>query len=600
LHLAEVAIRDFAIVDFLRVEWTPGFNVLTGETGAGKSIIIDALGAALGDRLETQWVRSGSDRAWVEALFCLDAGWLAEAIPELGDLAAGDDESLALSRDISSGRSASRINARTVPVGMVQRVGERLIDMASQPSHLSLSRTREHLEMLDRYARLGDLRTEMARAARSLGTLRREIRALEEGERQTQREAALLRHEVAEIDGAVISPDEEDELAARRSRLKNASRLRQLATAAHDALQGSEEGHGAVDLLTLAGDRLQEIKALDPGFSADAERLPELTDLATDLSRALRLYADSAEEDPDALDGVEERLLTLGDLKRKFGSTLQDVVAYRDQATRRLGELEHREERVADLRQREEAEVAAAEAAAKALSAARRAAARSFEQAVEREMAELGLGGGHLVVELSWRPDPEGLLIAAIDGEVQGHLTQNSEPETRNSPPRAAWSETGVDGVEFLVSLNPGELPRPLARVASGGEMARLMLALKSVLSEVDDIPVLIFDEVDQGVGGRMGHVIGEKLWRLAQSRQVLCVTHLPQVAAYADAHYSVRKVVEEGRTTTRVDRLEREARVPELAAMLGGRHAGAAAHRSAEELLERAEDWKGTEIRSR
>ncbi|MEA2642655.1 MAG: repair protein RecN [Chloroflexota bacterium] len=577
-HLAELSIRDFAIIDRLRIELAPGFNVLTGETGAGKSIIIDALGAALGDRTESVWLRAGADRASVEALFALGvaSGEVAAALEEIGcDV---EDEALILSRDLTPSRSVSRVNGRALPVSGMQQLAEQLVDLHSQASHLSLLRVREHLTLLDRFAQVGELRAEMAQRARALHELRAEIVRLAERSREVEREIALLRHEVEEIDAAAVEEEEEQQLTARRSRLQNALRLRQLATDAHDALQGGDEGQGALELLGVVAERVEEIRALDPTLEVDADRLVEALDAAEEAARVLRRYGDAVEEDPTTLDALEERLLAIGDLKRKYGPTMADVRAYRVQAAARVDDFAHRDERLEELRTDEVRAVRAAVDAAVRLAERRAAAARNLEGLVERELVDLGMAGARFAVALTHQPALDGLPLP-------------------NQPAPVAYDETGADRVEFLIAPNAGEPPRPLARIASGGELARFMLALKSVLAGADATPVLIFDELDQGVGGRMGHVIGEKLWRLSQSHQVLCITHLPQVAAYADAHYVVRKGISDGRTTTAVDPVVGDARIAELALMLAGAQAGPAAQRSAEEILQSAAEWKEAQV---
>jgi len=572
-RLLELTIRDFAIIESLHIDWARELSVLTGETGAGKSIVIDALGAALGDRADSNWVRDGAERAFVEAIFSVPAGD-ARLRAALGELGCPEDDLLILARDIYPGRSVSRVNGRAVPAATVQQLGERLVDVHSQAFHLSLLRVREHLEILDRYAALGAARGAMTEAARALRAVRRQMEQLEDERRQGEREAGLLRHEVDEIDAAAVREGEEVELEAARSRLRHAQRLRQLAADAHGALHGTEEAEGAVGLLGDAALKLEEIRVLDPGFNRADERLTELMDLAEDLSRELRRYADAVEQDAGALPDLEERLLALADLKRKYGPTVGDVLAYRERAAARLDAVEHHEERLGELRAQEAEHRRATEAAAAALSAARAAAARRLEAAVEAELEELGMAGSAFVVSIDHRPDPEGV---SLNGRGD----------------RVAFDETGADRVEFLISANAGEAPRPLARIASGGELARLMLALKSALAVVDETPVLVFDELDQGVGGRMGHAIGEKLWRVSRLHQVLCITHLAQVAAYADAHYVAGKRLDDGRTVATVERLGDGDRVDELTAMLAGANAGEAARRNAEELLERVAEWK-------
>ena len=571
-RLLELTIRDFAIIESLHIDWATDFGVLTGETGAGKSIVIDALGAALGDRADSTWIRSGADRAFVEAIFSIPASdeRLCKLLTELG---AADDDLLILSRDVYPGRSVCRVNGRAVPVAVVEQLGQSLVDVHSQAFHLSLLRVREHLETLDRYAGLAPLRAEMAEAARSLRAIRRDVDELEVERRQGEREAVLLRHEVDEIDAAALREGEEEELQAARARLRHAQRLQQLASDAFGALQGSEEAEGAVALLGEAVRRVDEIVSIDPGFVADG-RLVELVDAVEDLARELRRYVESIEHEAGGLPEAEERLLMLAGLKRKYGPTPADVMAYRDRAAARLDAVEHHEERLGRLHSQESECLRAATNAAAALSDARAIAARRLETAVVAELEELGMAGSGFVVSLDHRPDPEGVSL--------GDDTE-----------RLAFDETGVDRVEFLIAPNRGEAPRPLARIASGGELARLMLALKSALAAVDQTPVLVFDELDQGVGGRMGHVIGEKLWRVSRLHQVLCITHLPQVAAYARDHYVAGKRVDADRTVATVERLAEGDRVAELTAMLAGPNAGQAARRNAQELLDQVGEWK-------
>lgn len=624
-YLAELTVRDFAIIEHLRVELSPGLSVLTGETGAGKSIVIDALGAALGERFESGWIRSGAERGSAEAVFAggelTSSGEAPEddAAPDVRQVLAAlgcdaDDGGLIFTRDMSPSRSICRINGRAVPVAAVARVGDLLVDVHSQANHLSLSRSAEHRDLLDRFGRHEALRDHMAEAARALLGVRRQLQNLEEAVRQGTREAVLLRHEMDEIDAAQIEVGEDEMLAARRSKLRNALRLRSAAEAASAALQGSDEAHGALALLGEAQIRLQEMRSLDPGLPDNIDFGGDVVDALEDLARALRGYTHSLEEDPSALESIEERIQLLADLKRRYGrlpkagagrsalgasdvdpgavgpadGSLEAVLAYRAQAAARLDALEHHEGRTEDLRRQEGLCEAAAADAARALSEARRRAAKALEAAVASEVADVGMGGARFTVEMRTQVDGGGLLSWEVEG-VDRAVPGPDGVGVR----RIAFDETGVDRMTFLISANPGEPLRPVAQVASGGELARLMLALKSAMVAVDQTPVLVFDELEQGVGGRMGHVIGEKLWRLAREHQVLCVTHLPQVAAFADAHYIVTKEARNGRMTTQVERLGPEARLEELAQMLGGAAAGSTARRSAQELVVQAQAWK-------
>lgn len=577
-QLAELTISDFAVIEKLHLELGPGLSVITGETGAGKSIIIDALGAALGGRASSDWIRAGADRAWVEAVFTEP-----QSLPELDLLLANlgsdaEDGVLSLRRDVQTGRSVTRVNGRAAPGHAVEEVRARLVDVHSQGDHVSLLRGREQLSVLDRFGRLGGLRKESAQAIRRLLDVRTELRELEETRRKTEREAAILRHEVDEIEAAAPVIGEEQDLASRRLRLRNSARIQSLVAQVRASLVGDRS---AIDQIGDAMMALRELQSLDEASPFDEGRLVETLDALESLQRTLGNYESSLEDAPGALEAAEERLLVLGDLKRKYGPSLEDVVRYQEDAASRLDLVQHAGERLEELqRQQAESAAQAAEAAAR-LSHARSLAARELEQAVQSEIADLGMPHALFSIELQQRTDPDGLVIP-------GHANP------------VAFGEYGIDEADFLVVTNPGEAPRPLAKVASGGELSRLMLAVKSAIAGADPVPVLIFDELDHGVGGRMGHVIGEKLWQLAREHQVLCITHLPQVACYGDAHYVVAKQVVDGRAATSVSRVEAEQRIEELALMLGGARAGSAARNSANELLRGSLEWKEASIARR
>jgi DNA repair protein RecN (Recombination protein N) len=402
-------------------------------------------------------------------------------------------------------------------------------------------------------------------------------RTLQVEAREAERQQDILRHEVAEIERAELREDEEDELQAQRTRLQHVERLRQAATTAHQALMGAEaeagDQPGAVDLLGQAVVACQDGARFDPALAAETENLNAALAQAEESARTLRDYLDTIEADPEALERTQERLFLIRDLERKYGETISDVLAYAAQARERLDNIEHRAERLADLEARENQLIQQLSAAAGDLSARRAAAAERLTTAVEKELTDLRLGGTHFAVSLTQADDPDG--VPARDGR------------------RLAFDTSGVDRVEFLIAANPGEEPRPMARVASGGELARIALALKTILSRAETRPTLIFDEVDVGIGGRTAPVVGEKLWSVAAGgHQVLCVTHMPQVAAFADHHYLVAKTSSSDRAETRVQVLEPTARIDELASMLAGSPTQSALD-SARELLARAQTFK-------
>ena len=554
--LSQLTIRNFAIVDRLQIDWRPGLNVITGETGAGKSILIDAVGALLGDRLGPEVVRGGAQRATIEGVFIVSddlATHLAAVLDEYG--LEPEDGALIISREVAGGggRGGARINGRAVPLAVLQELGERLVDVHGQSEHMALLRPREQLDYLDRFAGALAERLEVGRLVRELRATEEAHRKLLADERETARLQDRLRHEIAEIAAANLRADEEQELLAQRSRLENVERLRQAALTAYRALTGEEDDRpGAVDLLGHAVAACLDGGKLDPALETESEALNTALIQAEESARALRDYLEAIEADPDALERTAERLFLIGDLKRKFGDSIAEVLAYADDARRQLGEIEHRSERCEELQEHARRLHAELAVAADGLSSRRQTAAQQLSAAVERELADLRLAEARFGVSVDHTPEVD---------------------------------VSGADRVEFLLAAGPDEAPRPMARVASGGELARIALALKTVLSRAETRPTLIFDEIDVGVGGRTAPVVGEKLWAVAGGgHQVLCVTHLPHVAAFADCHYAVSRSM--GEVSAKL--LDADQRLEELAAMLGG-HVTDAARSSARELLDRA-----------
>ncbi len=577
--LAQLSIRNFAIVDRLDVAWEPGLNVITGETGAGKSIIIDAVGALLGDKLGPETVRSGADRALVEGVFQVTEApgeELAALLEEYG--LEVEDGALIVSREIAAagGRGGARVNGRQVPLSVLQQLGEQLVDVHGQSQHMALLRVREQLDYLDRYAGLMAQRVRAARLVRELRGVRDERQAILAEERQAAREQEMLRHEIAEIERAELREGEEEELQAQRTRLEHVERLRQAASTAYQALSGAEgedgEHPGAVDLAGQAVVACQDGARFDPELAELAETLNGAFAQLEDATLKLRSYVDTIEADPAALERIEERLFAIADLRRKYGDSVSEILAYLEQAQNRLESFEHREERLAELDRDEKSLLAELSQVAGELSARRREASARLAEAVERELADLQMRGTHFSVSVVQEADPQGV---EVDGRTVG------------------FDQTGVDRIELLMAPNAGEEPRALSKIASGGELARVALALKTILARADTRPTLIFDEVDVGVGGRTAPVVGQKLWTVAAGgHQVLCVTHMPQVAAFADHHWMVAKREADGRTRTAVSALEAEPRVEELAAMLAGTSTETA-RQNVRELLDRAARFK-------
>ena len=572
--LNELRIRDLAIIDRLELTFGPGFNVLTGETGAGKSIIIDAVNLLLGDRASQEVVRAGAERTEVEGTFRVPPAVAERLAPILAEhgLEGDQPDEIVLAREVrSNGRSVARINGRSVTTGLLSEVGNRLVDVHGQGEHLTLLHEREHVGLLDRYAGLAEPAAAFGEMARNARAVRRELESLRQDERERARRIDLLTYQVDEITAAKLKAGEEEELDAERKRLGNAEQLAELSGEASILLSGSEDGQaGALDALGSAEQALLRLARIDPTAANLLEQLGEASALLDDLAREVSHYREGIEFNPRRLQQVEERLHLIRTLQRKYGETIEDVNAYGERAARELETISNAEERIAELEAREEKLLAEMGRRGAELSTARRAAGERMARAIERELVDLQMERARFGVDVRWTPDPSGAFV-----------DPPSATRSEHEMGRYAFDDTGLDGVAFLVSANPGEPLRPLAKVASGGETSRLMLALKTVLGRADETPTLIFDEIDQGIGGRVGGTVGSKLWGLTVHNgekdahgdvrhQVLCITHLPQLAAYGDRHYHVAKRVAAGRTKTEVRHLLDETRVTELARMLG------------------------------
>jgi DNA repair protein RecN (Recombination protein N) len=608
--LQELRIRDFAIIDALDLRLSPGLTVLTGETGAGKSIIVDAVELVLGEWADSTVVRTGADRSLVEAVFRLEPEQRARVEPVLKreELEGDDGGLLLLGREVRlNKRNICRVNGRTVTLGLLREVTTGLVDIHGQSEHLSLLKVPQHLNLLDRYAELWPLRETVAGAVREVERVREELQRLRRDERELAHRADLLTFQIGEISSAGLDPDEEKRLRGERPRLANAERLAELTQEASLALEeGEPQTPAAIDLLGTALRSLAEAARVDPSLQQLLKDAESVNFQLEELTRQLRDYQAEIEYSPQRLQEVEERLALISRLERKYGETIEDVLAHAKQAEAELDTITHSDERIEELEARESGLLQELGHRAVELSQRRLRAAQDLARRVERELEDLHMEGTRFGMTFRRRPDPEGVPIpesmSSRAFQVSGEGVQEIETLREDESPRAAFDASGIDRVEFLVSANPGEPLKPMTKIASGGETSRLMLALKAVLSRADETPTLVFDEIDQGIGGRVGATVGGKLWGLTTGvdagnvqRQVLCVTHLPQLAGFGDKHLRVEKRVERTddgeRTVTRVTRLEDELRVKELAQMLGA--AGDASLRSAEEILARVEERK-------
>lgn len=533
--MTELSVRNLALLEDARLEFGPGFLVLTGETGAGKSILLDALGLALGRRADPGQIRQGADRLSVAARFRLSGRRLAALLKDLG--LEGDDDALVLRREVDAGgKSRAFVNDHPVSATTLARMGERLVFIHGQNEHQLLLKPSEQRDAVDDFGSLGAERAAVAAAHEAWRAAVEERDALALSEQERSQRLDLYRFQKQELDQADPRLEEEAELEGLLPQLKNAARLREVAQDAHGVLTAQESS--AVDLLRRVQRDVETLRGLGAPLGEEADLLAGALIPLEEVSRRLEAYADGLESDPAKLDALLGRLDALAKLKRKYGPTLADVVAHRRRVEEALGRLDNLEGRGRDAARRlDETRKELARRSA-VLSDARRGAAKKMATAVQKEFKDVGL--------------PHARFDIAVD----------SAPD--------AFTETGVDRVTFVFAPNPGEGHRPLAEVASGGELSRVMLALESAAARADGPPVLIFDEIDAGVGGALGAVLGKKLAELARGRQVLCITHLATIAARADGHWAVSKEVKNDRTRTRVRGLTDEERVVEIARLFG------------------------------
>ena len=548
--LKQLHIENIAVVEKCTIELEPGFNVLTGETGAGKSIIIDSLGAALGARTARDLIRSGEKQARVSALFTDVRPEALAAASEMG--LEAEDGAFLLQRELSAeGKSVCRVNGAPATAGMVRELAKYLLDIHGQHDNQQLLNPENHYRFIDLLAENEDLCRSYQAAYRAYCDISRTIKASALDEAEKQRKTELLSYQINELEAADVKPGEWEGLKARSSYLANAERIARALTAAEAALSGGEEGAGAAALAAGAAQSLQEISPFAPELSMLAERLSGLRYELEDALAEVCSASAGMDTQPGELEQVEERLDTLYRLSRKYVETEEDMLIFLEQARQELDAITFSEERMKKLEAERETKKEALLEASRRLTDVRKQSAMRFQKQVAEELAALNM--------------PSVVFNVSIE--------------------RMPLNSTGGDRIEFLISANPGEAPRPIAKIASGGELSRIMLAIKNVLADKDRIDTMIFDEVDAGISGRTAYQVGRKLRETAGGRQVICVTHLAQIAAQAGTHFLIEKAVEGGRTYTSVSKLTFEGRKKELARIIGGAVTKASLH-AAEEML--------------
>jgi len=562
--LKELNIKNFAIIDQLRVEFAPGLNVFTGETGAGKSIVVDALNLALGERASADLIRTGAQEAVVEAAFELNGRGAVEIKAMLADqgIETHNGEDLIVRRVLSSsGKNKVYINGSLTNLTTLSNLGASLADIHGQHEHQSLLSLDKQMEMLDSFGELAGLRSEVAAVFQHLKQSREKLATLEAGERDRAQREEMLRFQKNEIESATLKPGEDEELAKTQKVMANSEKLAAVSTMVDEVLYSSDDSVLVNLKKALTG--LRDITAIDNRLEGPLELCKSAKALIEEVAREVTAYRDDVEFDPGQLEQIGDRLDMIQKLKKKYGGTLDEVIAFGAQASADLERMEQSGEEIARLKS--EIETIRFELTEKVqlLSKKRKTAAKELKKKVETELGQLGMKKTSFTVQISQEQGDD-----TLDGFKAG--------------PR------GADSIEFLISPNPGEDPKPLAKIASGGELSRVMLALKTILVEGDSIPTVVFDEVDAGIGGAIAEEVGKKLKRVAAKRQVFCITHLAQIASMAGSHYGVAKSVKNDRTSTEVTLLDTKERVAEIARMLGGKTITEATLKHAEEMIER------------
>ena len=547
--LSQLYIKNIAVIREADIEFGPGFNVFTGETGAGKTMLISAINGVLGARLSRDIIRSGEDSAAISALFTGISDAAAQRIEELGYDAA--DREVLISREIGA-KNSCKINGRPATMQILREIASELIDVHGQKDNHRLLDPQYHIEYIDDFGELTELRESYRGIYRQMQEIRKKLRAMQQSDREKEQRIALLQYQVNEIETVNLQPGEDEELTQRRDTIRNAERILKLTAEAKGLLDGGEDSDGAANMLTQLAEVLGKLSRFVPELSDAAAQVTEVSYTIHDVSGEISRYLDHLDFDPHSLDEIEDRLELIQSFKRKYGASIEEIQAYGQRAADQLREIQFSQEIIDDLVEQEKALLPQLAQAADELTSARHQAARNFLSRIKRELEFLNMPNVKLTV----------------------------------SADRCDYMPNGQDELELLISSNAGEAPKPLAKIASGGELSRVMLSIKNVLAEKDQVGTAIFDEIDTGVSGSAAQKIGKKLQEVSRNRQVICVTHLAPVAACGDSHLFIHKDVEEGRTYTRVDLLREEERVREIARIVSGDDITETALNNAREML--------------
>jgi DNA repair protein RecN (Recombination protein N) len=581
--LIELSITNFAIIEQVNLRFHAGFTVLSGETGAGKSIIIDALGMLRGDRFDASYIRTHCEKARIEGVFHVNKQSAIHQLLEDHGLNEEDEDQIIILREIArdTGRTITRINGRAVNNSVLREIGTSLIDIQGQHEGMSLFNSKTHLDMLDRFGKLMPLRQQVSEFVAQLRSIRQELTSLRHAAQQRNERIAELIQLRDDVSSAALVDGEEERLTQERALIHNGARITELVTSAYQLLNNDERHSRAfVTASVLLSQNLSDLAKIDPEAELLVNQSTDIQYAIEELLVAVRNYRDRIDFDPQRIEAIEDRITVLRMIQRKYRATINELIQRANQANEEIERLEHSAEHIAQLEQQEQLLRRKTGQIAQQLSTKRADSAKLLSHAVEQSAHDLAMPHVRFQVQQQTIPAIDGIIITLPNGDSQ----------------TVAYERTGIDKVEFLIAPNPGEELKSLAKTASGGEGSRLFLALKAVLSQVDTVETMVFDEVDTGVGGRAGFVVGEKLWHISRHHQVLCISHLAQVATFGDSHFAITKRISAERTATQVTLLSQHDRIDEIAAMLDGHPVTDQSRLVARDMIHRAQQLKSSQ----
>lgn len=586
--LLELYIKSLAVIDELQIDFNNGLNILTGETGAGKSIILNALQLILGERASAELIRTGDKKSGVEAVFSVNDKDLKTFL-ELNNLIDEDEpDKLILRREVSiSGNNKCFINGILVPLSYLRQVGDFLVDLHGQHQHQSLLKTESQRNLLDAYGNLNDQVKEFSENYEDLIIKIKKLHAAENNKLENERKKDFIKYQLEEINKANLKKGEDEDIEKELKKLKHAERLKKLSSLCYDLLyEGESTSNPIINLISQVESEVREISSLDDEAVSLVNDISEILLKIENLSASIREYRDNISEDPDSLSALESRRDLLRDLKKKYGSTISYILDYAETIKNELFNLENTEIELASLKTEIEQLILLLTKDADEISNKRKSAAKKLEKQMNSFLRALNLPHAKFIINFKNYDEDENEIAEQSEEKI---LSDNNENKTEQAEYyNLPFKKFGRDKIEFLFCANPGEELRPLKKVASGGEISRIMLALKSQIAAKDQVPTIVFDEIDVGIGGETSDRVGRKMAQIGKNCQVICITHLPQIACYADSHYTVKKIVQNNRTYTTVKKIEKEESKEEIARMIGGDEITKVSLKQAEEFIKR------------